>query len=67
MEVDKVADEVADMMADMGVDKVVDMGVKIPIEDFTEVSLTIGDDVRGDYQSQRSSCCNIGPKDQSQN
>ena len=63
MEVDKVAD----MMADMEVDKVVDMGVKIPIEDFTEVSLTILNDVRGDYQSQRSSSCNIGPKDQSQN
>ena len=40
MEVDKVDDEVTDME----VDKVTDM--KIPIEDLTDVILTIGDTYR---------------------
>ena len=42
MEVDKVADEVTDMV----VDKVTDM--KIPIKDFTDTILAIGDNYR-DY------------------
>ena len=51
MEVDKVANEMANMMGKMEVDKVAEMAVKIPNEDFTGVTLpigdTYGDDVRG--------------------
>ena len=36
-------DEVADMMVNMEVGKVEDMVVKIPNEDFADVSLTIGE------------------------
>ena len=55
MEVDKIADEVANMVSDKEVEKVVeevaDIVVKIPNEDFTDVTLAIGgtygDDARG--------------------
>ena len=45
------ANEMANMMGKMEVDKVAEMAVKIPNEDFTGVTLpigdTYGDDVRG--------------------
>ena len=43
IEVDRVADEVADMMVEMEVTKVAEMVAKIPTEDFTDVTLEIGD------------------------
>ena len=38
-----VADMEVDMVAEMDVDKVANMMVKIPNEDFTDVTLAIGD------------------------
>ena len=61
MEVDKVADDVADMIVEMEVDKVAEMGVNIPNEDFTGVSLAIAETDIKEVKREEVMTCDVPP------